>query len=210
MDLDSPGALGFFVNPNPNYSVAVTPGSPISYTPGDVLDITVEFVDLDGSGGLGIGADQLLQVFDLTQQVGQDPDPPQDINVFLGGNIPGGLSFPSFQIEFTGVSGTISGTMFSSVSAFCNPGVFCSSGIMGADLINALPGQDASFLYHDFHILFSTAADPNISPFDIISLSFGGAADQVGVTISSVPEPGTFALCAFALAGLAVQRRRRR
>lgn len=206
VDLDT--SLGFFINPNPNYSVAVTPASPISYTPGDTLNIAVEFVDLDGSGGQGIGADQFLQVFDLTQQVGQDPDPPQDINVFLGGNMPSGLSNLSFQIEFTGVSGTISGTTFSSASAFCNPGVFCSSGVMGADLINAA-GQDASFSYHDFHIMFSTAADPNIAAFDINSISFGGAADQVSVNVSSVPEPGTLALFAFGLAALAVPRRRR-
>lgn len=206
VDADS---VVFFVNPDPNYSVAVDlSGSPIHYTPGDTIAIDIEFVDLDGSDGHGVGASQFLQIFDLTQQIGADPDPPQDINAFLNSaDIPSTLANPSFQITFTGVSGTISGTTFAGQAPFCNPGVYCSSGATGADLIPAPSGQDASFLYHDFHITFSTDADASIAPFDITSLSFGGAADQVGVV--AVPEPATLALIGFGIAGIGYQRRKK-
>jgi hypothetical protein len=206
VDADS---VGFFINPDPNYSVAVDlSGSPILYTPGDTLAIDIEFVDLDGSDGHGVGASQFLQIFDLTQQVGADPDPPQDINVFLNSaGAPSALANMAFQIMFTGVSGTISGTTFAGAAPFCNPGFYCASGATGADLIPAPPGQDASFLYHDFHITFSSDADSSIPPFNITSLSFGGAADQVGVV--TVPEPATLALIGIGIAGIGYQRRKR-
>jgi hypothetical protein len=195
VDLDP--ALSFYVNPNPNYSVQVNPAS----------NIDVEFVDLDGSDGHGVGASQYLQVFDLTQQVGADPNPPQDINVFLNGNVPSGLAGLAFQLEFTGVSGTISATSLVGASPFCTSGAYCSSGATGADLIVAPPGQDASFLYHDFHISFSTDADGSISPFDITSLAFGGAADKVA--IGAIPEPATLVLFGLGAVGIAYQRRKR-
>jgi hypothetical protein len=205
VDADS---YDFFNNPDPNYSVPVDlSASPISYTPGETLNIDIEFVDLDGSDGKGVGATQFLQIFDLTKQVGQDPNPPQDINVFLSANVPSALANPIFQIVFTGVSGTISGTTFAGQAPFCNPGSYCSSGATGADLIPAPPGQDASFLYHDFHITFSTDANSAIAPFDITALSFGGAADQVGVV--TIPEPATLALMSLGIAGIAYQRRKK-
>ena len=207
VDADS---VAFFVNPDPNYSVAVDlSGNPIHYTPGDTIAIDIEFVDLDGSDGHGAGASQFLQVFDLTKQIGQHLDPPQDINVFLNSvHTPSTLANLAFQITFTGVSGTISGTTFAGQAPFCTPGVYCSSGATGADLIIPdPPGQDASFLYHDFHITFSTDADSSIAPFDITSLSFGGAADQVGVV--TVPEPATLALIGFGIAGIGYQRRKK-
>jgi len=208
VDLDAPGSLGFFVNPNPNYSVNAPFSVPVTYTPGDVLVVDVEFIDLDGSGGHGVGAAQYLRVSDLTQQIGADPDPAQDINAFLTGSIPAGpvLTGLAFQLQFTGVSGTISGTTFGGASPFCTAS-FCAAGVTGADLIQGPPGQDASFTYHDFHVSFSTDPNASILPFGFASLAFGGAADAVAV--SSVPEPGTLALLAIGAVGMGLRSRRR-
>ncbi len=208
IDVDLDDVLNrFFIdnpNPNPNYSINIP--QTITYTPGQDLEIWINFVDLDGSGGNGIGAKQHLEVFDLEAQVGVDPDPPQDINVFLNGdNSLGQLTGVSFGVEFTGVSGNLSTTTLQSNAPFCNAGT-CSSGVMGADLIVRTTPQDDSFWYHDFHILFSSDTNTAIAPFDITEIAFGGAADNVAIGTWPIPEPPLIVLLAIGLTLLARHR----
>lgn len=140
--------------------------------------------------------------------VGQDQDPPQDINVFLNGDSGlGSLTGISFEIEFSGTSGNISGTIFQSTGQFCNGGT-CSSGVMGADLIVRSGTDDDSFWYHDFHILFTSDLDTSIAPFNITEIAFGGAADDVAIGTWPMPEPAVLALMGIGLAGIGQARRR--
>lgn len=195
IDLDEPGVIGFFINPDPNYSVTIDlTDSPITVNTDDQLDISISFVDQQ------TGAKQHLEVFDDPASTSGPDSILQDISANLFG--PSILPYSAFfRLVFTGVIGDLPVAEFETSDGLCTEQ--CNSFPLGADLTSS------SFLFHGFDITFQPL-QPGRSAFEFNAISFGGAADRVAVGTWTVPEPASLALFGFGFSVVAFARRRHR
>ena len=178
-----------FVNPEPNYSSNdISLGSSMTVNPGESFEIWIDFFDAQ------TGLKQHLEIADD----GNDP-PLENFGVSVNGSGIPDDTMAQFQVELTGVTGSlIGGPTFTKNDGNC-VGNICNSFVFPGDL------TDGSFFFHDIHITF-TPVGLN-APIAIDNVQFGFAVNTTDeaeiIGVWPMPEPGVLALFGFGLLGLA-------